>query len=70
MILGTTKATYFEQRLWVPNNVEQTAPVRHFGLTRAPHNDVQSDVEVIQKFNHGREDAVLGARCQILAGYF
>jgi hypothetical protein len=57
------RATYFEQRLWVPHNVEQTAPVRHFSLARASHDDVESDVEVVQKFNHGWEHAVFGARC-------
>ena len=64
------RATYFKQRLWVPHNVEQTAPVRHFGLARAPHNDIESDVEVVQKFNHGREDAVLGDHRRVLAGLF
>jgi hypothetical protein len=44
--------------------------VRHFSLARAPYNDIESDVEVIQKFNHGREDTVIGARRRILAGRF
>jgi len=69
-IESTPRETYLEQRLWVSYNVEQTAPVCHLCLARAPHDDVKSDVKVIQKFNHGREDTVLGARPRILAGRF
>lgn len=69
IIQGKMKATYFEQRLWIPYNVEQTAPVRHLSLASAPYNDIESNVEVVQKFNHRREDVVLGARCRILAGW-
>ena len=57
-----SKNTYFKQCFRVTNDVEQTAPMRHFCLARATNYHVERDIEMVQKLDDGRKVTALRIR--------
>ena len=60
---------YLKQCLRISNNVEQPPPSCHLCLARASHNHIEVSVEVVEEFNHLRQDRVVWIGiCVRLAG--